>query len=707
MRFRVHPTPLLTLTLALAGQAVAGGNVITGYNQLRLNTYHSAGDTSASPYRYSGGQYENNFSLSARNRISANELLDLGVDATLNHSQYRDPNDYGLDIDRLRLNWEKGDTALPYRLEAGDVYIGFGQLSAETTLKGVQIDLQPHASGEQRDSVQIFAGNRQSQWDEIDLTDDAGFGASWLRDYGDLGALSTSFVYNHRQGDAAASTFDRDQQTLSLAWVRNFSTTHLQSSLEGEYSLFHGGHDASAGQNRHDQGGYLEWRGDLATLPLDYRLRLSRNGEDFRPAWSSASADQQNGELHLGWQLPSRHRLRLRALNLRDAISSGDPTRTRTLGLNLSGDIAGGFVGSLDAYTSAVRNTSRGRDSRGDSLRLGASGALAAGVYLNSGLSWLQSDDHTAANSDSAARQLDLGLTFTVDANGWRGRVSPGVQLRRNAYANAANDVAALLNFSLAKGSHDLSLALRRAERDYRLPATSDLDQNTLDARYNYRAGRHTLGLEYNRFERYPQAAGATRAWHLGATWSYDFEHIARRDALQERPHAAVSGGAGDLLDFIPGMAWSVAVTRLQASQPSFTSRDGERLLGGLALLAESELEQQLVLVDAHGEIESAHLLLTPRDSSPTAMQAALARLRSLLIKRYGIPAAALEKGAFDASLMPNLQTGEFVRVYQWQAGEHILRFGIPWRADGRLLFELSHTRQRDELSKRDWGLAY
>jgi len=507
LRFHVSQIACGVLTLLILIGTTNGyaETVYSGSNTLQLNRYNSSGDKAASPYQSSGSHHENIFSLDARNRLSAYETVNYGFEVTADDSDYRAPDDSGLLVDRLRLRWEKGDGSIPFRLDGGDIFVGFSQLTAEISLKGMQLDLQPRLSSGRQDSIQLFAATQQSDWEQMDLMDNLGFGGSWLLNYGDKGAVAFNLVFNHRQGDDQAQTLDRDQRLLSVAWLKPFGTPSQTFQLEGELALFNGDHDGADGQDRTDHGGFIELQANHKQLPLDYRIKISRYGQDFQPAWANVPADQQSVELYGGWRFASNHKLRLRLLNFRHGLESLNKTRDRTAGFNLAGKLLAGFAGSIDGYQSDAKNADSTTDRQIRSIRLSANRQLWQGIQLNSGLSWLSNDDKTATDSDSIYRQANVGLTFAVDAYGWRGRIAPSVRVRDNK-------------------AHDLSLSMRRSEQDYTATDSIDLNKNNLDFRYRYRLNNHTFGLEYNRFNRYPDAQDDTQAWHLGGTWRYDFD---------------------------------------------------------------------------------------------------------------------------------------------------------------------------------------
>jgi len=123
--------------------------------------------------------------------------------------------------------------------------------------------------------------------------------------------------------------------------------------------------------------------------------------------------------------------------------------------------------------------------------------------------------------------------------------------------------------------------------------------------------------------------------------------------------------------------------------------------------MPESELEQELILTNDTDRLAAAHLIFTLQDQSSSALQTEFAKLRNLMLKRYGLPDNSLEKELFNNQLRQKLQLGEFIRVYQWQLPGGQLRFGMPYRADGKVIFELQYAKRMGDLKNRDWGLQF
>lgn len=675
---------------------------VSGENHLRLESYHNAGDRSASPYAHDGFQSYDRFNLLLRDRPSLYESQNLGLNAIWNESRYQF-EDSGFHLDRLQFNWEKGDAKLPFRLEAGDLFVGFSPLTAQTSLKGVLLDLQPVSSRQgRRHSVQLFLGTRQSDWHDLQFREAQGSGLSWLIEDDALGALGLNWLQAHHPENPGQGNGARMQQLASLAWLRPFDTFSQHLELEGEFAWLKGEHSASGGAERNGGGGFLELSARHDELPLDYRLRWEDYDADFRPDWGAITPNHRALTFNGRWRFDTGHRLRWRAERHEDGVESGNPLVTHTAGLGLYGAFPASFNGAFNLLQSDRENDDRSTDSLTRQADLRLNRRLSEHFSMNAGLRWQRTQDETTAGEDSLIHSADLGLTYSGELAGWRARLSPGWRaVKTRGGQQTVTEHQPRLSLGLFKGPHDFSLNLHHSDRNVIGVGNGDVDLSTFDALYRYRRGPHILALDINRFDRDPEGAGNTRAWRAGLTWQYAFDHTPSRRPVTPLEAAGPVDAEGTLLDFAPGISRGRAEAALLANGISAVA-SGNRLVADYPLLDELQLDQQLILEFRGDTLASARILI---DFGVGNSEQVFHEVRSWLAKEYGRPVRQLEKGEFSDPLEPILGFGELIRNYEWDTPSGPMRFGMPYTPGTNAHMELVLSHDLPQLSEPRWGL--
>ena len=326
------------------------------------------GDPAAGPYAVTGGQYFDELNVSFIRRISAYDTVRAQLYGVANDSAYRSP-DHGLVPERVNVSREKGDAAIPYRVEGGDTYAYFSYRTLQRSLKGVQLELQPTPSdGGWRQSVVFVSGPNQPSSGHAQLKDDLSTGLSWLVETG-AGHLSANVVHNLRQANPALGAAERTQTVASLAADGTWRWSAQRLRAEGEIAQLHGDHDgyadatgivpADSGHDRRGNAAFAQLSGQCTSDPLDYRLRYERYDRDFRPAAGIVAPDHEAQEAHLGWRFADGLAMRARAQHFVDGLQSGTSSRPRPTGSRSRGRSLPARTRSSAASTHSGRRCAR------------------------------------------------------------------------------------------------------------------------------------------------------------------------------------------------------------------------------------------------------------------------------------------------------------------------------------------------------------
>ena len=711
---------ILAAVLMLATRADCGEQpndwLLTGDNTMRSDYYGVRGDTSASGYRFEGLHSYDQLNLNLMKRRTPYERWRIQLSGVANDSDYRNP-DNGFIPERLNLFVEKGDTAVPFRFESGDIYGYFSYRTLQRSLKGIQVELQPHAgTGNRRHSILLVSGANQPTWRHFRGEDNYTSGLSYLFHDKRFGRYGLNYVHNSREGDMAAGTLERTQNTYSITGERAFNLFSQRLTLEGELAGFSGDHDGTtgvtSGQDRDDEGIFAQLSGKSRT-PLTYRFRYEAYGQDFRPVAASVSASRRSTEYHAGWRFEGGQQLRGRIQDFRDGYETANPTDTRTYGLNLSGPMLTGVVdnmsGSINAFIQNREDRVKTTDQDTTSVTLNLSKPIYAGWNGSLGLFYQHIDNHITGLSDITTKQVHLSGDHTVEIFGFKGSVAPGFVLRK--IDDSLLETLTLnptLGLNLEKGRHSITDNIFFEGQDRHTAAGTDVDTFTHNFSYQYRTGNNTLGLEYVHENRDPDPGEETESYVVGAFWTYTFNKRLHRKPKETPPPAAVSteGEAFTLAALVPGTDLALVKRTLE--------RAGIR--GGIArpnvivydtrLLDELEQRQRLVLVHQAGRLTKSALIVDfDYVGGPADIMETFARVRNLFVDRYGRPSSFYEKGDAGENLAKDINSSTFIRIVEWNITGGTVRFGIPRRRDRQVRMEVQFSKAFPSPTQTLWSI--
>ena len=700
LQLSLYLLPVLYVCLATGTQAASlAGWSISGSNTIRGEYYDVDGDQGASPWPHTGSQFFDELDLNLHRRVSPWETVRFHLSGLANSSDYRS-NERGGVLERGLLFWEKGDSAIPFRLQAGDYYAAQSPRTLQRGLKGLQIELQPWAG----QSIQLFSGIAAPVYRNLDSALGVYSGASWLIEGQALGAFSLIGVHHNRGADN--TQVELSQTVVSLAWYKPFSIGAQDLEVETELALFTGEHDAGGSLvDTEDEGYYVQ----LASRAkqLSYRVLYERYGEDFRPAGGALTANHRGLEGHAGWVFVSGLQLRGRVQSFRDDLESANPLDTKVVGLSLSGPLWSGsdlYVG-VDTFIQRREDRMNTLDADTRNISLNLNKPLTPQLSVRGGLLWTGTDDRLT-DVLSISRQLNVAMDAGFSAGYWRSTISPGFALRNNSGGNDSSEISPTLALSLSRGGHNMLFSHNWIRQDGHSSTANDTDLQQTSFAYSYQKGQHRLGLEVYRFDRDPDSGADTEAYRLSAYWTVSFDRPA--PAVAVMPVAGVSGGHSvvmpTLLELRPGMSLAEIERRLAQNHQKPAYRLPGMEVYETRLLNEIDLRQRLALIHESGNLRAAVLALDFVDTgNATGMARVYARVRDLMLKKYGAPENYLEEGLFSDKLAIELTLGRFERMLEWSTESGRLRFGIPQRLDGNVRMEILHTTEIPP--GRNWGV--
>lgn len=687
-----------------AAQLFLAGWTVSGFNSVRVEHYEASGNRAFSPYIHLGTTGYDELQLQGVRRSSQYAMQRFFLAGTINDSPYRSP-DRGVVPERLAFAAESGEGAAAWRAEAGDFFAFTTYRTQQRPLKGAQVEVQPPATPELRQSMLLFAGAAQPKWRGAQWSEDNSIGGSWLIDAPRLGTLSANVLRNSRGATGALP--ERTQTVASLSGETLHELGSWRVRAEAEVAGLRGDHDSATDTN--DSGLFAQLT--LFDPRFSWRLRGERYGRDYRPFGAVTPADRRSLEAHAAWSLPRGLTLRGRVQSFEDQYQSANPLDARIVGVNLSGGYAPlALSGALDAFVQETEREDRSLDTRSTNVLLNLSRPFAGWVgQLN--LHRLENDDRLNEAASQRVTQLGVGAIVPLGMGTLVGSVTPGVTYRHVNGAGAAREWAPSLALSLAGGAHRASATFGRLAQDPRNPAASEVATVNASFDYRYRWRQHELGFDAVLFDRRPEPGAKTEAWRLGLVWTWHFDATpatSMRAALQ--PALAAPPVPQSLPRSVAALGRIVpwqeidAVRRIAASagfgdgvaQPGVVVYEAR-------LLEEIEHRQRLAIEHSGGLVNRVAVLVSLDGEADPAR--VYERVRRSIFDAYGSPVFTLEEGSWSASYANDLAAGRLIRVSEWATPHGVLRLGLPRRLDGVARIEVQHTRASRSPRDLVWGL--
>ncbi len=719
----VLPLPLaLPLVLAQVTAAHADDMLspwqIGGSLTAALEDYSDAGDPAVSPFaeRTTFGFLEADLNVSRQ--FSPFERVQGQIFGVLVDNPFRSNVD-GFVAERAQIQWEKGDGAVPFRLEAGDIFALTTARTSQRSLKGVQLELQPDLGllPGWRHSVQGFWGINQATYRQVDFDDDQTVGVSWLMSRGRAGNISVNLVTNRLGAGANNVAVERVQTVGSIAADRAFDLRGQALEWKAEVGFLYG--DNLAG-NRLDETGaglFTELRGRDQSMPLDYSIRLDQFDSDYSPNGAAVSAGRRSVATNAGWRFDSGLSLRGRARWDRDGFGRANHTDTFNSGMNLAGPVDPGFGVPLNGTFDA--SVTRTEDEAGTVKTTTQAASANLTAPLPGDLFGRLGYQFQATRALNATPTVSNTVTMGVDRRFSRGdlvgSLSPSLSLRRINGGNSEGDELTLgLGGSLERGTLS-ARANYRLSKLFRDAAGADTVTNSLNGSLNWQAGRHSLTLEADFNVTVREGAGESQPLKLAARYTFSFDKAAGQGLFDSprppqsfaAPTVPADSGVIDLAALAPNSA-------LQAVLQNLTDaglRGGQAQQDGLIvyespILRDVPLRQRLALLHQGARFRKSALIIDP--SSPgdaAALENDFQAVLSELISVYGAPGSTFDRGDFAGDVVQAVDDGDLIRIAEWRTASGTLRLGIPRRLDRQVRIEVHHARSFRAPTITLWGL--
>jgi hypothetical protein len=689
-----------------------------GANTLRYSQYEASGLTAAGPYPFEGDMYFDEFNIYLDGYNSDYDRWRGEVSGVADiDDRYRSTHN-GFVPERINLTRENGEGVIPYRAEIGDLFSYYSYLSLQRSLKGLQLELQPVSGNpDRRYSVVLTAGAEESSWRNLTFQDNFSSGASLLVQDAILGALNLNVVYNYRDNSHRLGTLDRSQIVVTLAGEKGFAIGSQSLLFESEIAYFNGDHDglsgARSGQDRSENGYFLQLSGRSQQLPWDYRFRYEQYGQDFRPTGAIVSFDRRSMEAHTGWRFKSGLRLRGRAQLFEDGFESINTTRTRTYGANLSGpvlqNLALGITARADAFVQITDDDARTLGRHTKNLDISITAPLRGGWITRTGLFFQNLDDEVNLGGDLFTRQLTVNADHGFTYAGFSGTVTPGVlarTLRRGS--NFSTDVFPTLAVSANQGPHNLRVNYGSQFNNRKLIVSGpDIDTHTLNADYRYTHRQHEFGFEGSFFNRDPSPGEHTDAWRVSVFWTWSFDKAP--GTVAAAPVVSDTSLDGNVIELLILPLGSGRGTVLRALERN--SIGGGAEVSGFMVYEYPVLEnifqrqRYATSIDAD-ELQRMILIIDFDDiGNRDSVFQTFERVRQTLIRQFGTPTRTIEEGEMSDTFMADVNGQRLIRIVEWKTGSGTLRFGIPRRLDGQVRMEVQHAASFPQPRETLWSI--
>ena len=696
---------------------------ISGFNTYRMDTFEDSGDTSASPYPNRGFQHYDDFTVNLSREFSPYENIKAQISGTLDDSEYRS-NREGLIFERGYFTWEKGDTKIPFRMELGDFFGNQTTRTLQRSLKGFQVEIQPNLFFGKPHSIQLFGGITHSDYRKLGDNKDFFSGASWLLPETQLGVFALTAVNNTTE--PVNNNPKLSQTVYSMAWGKKAEYFQQTLEIETEYALFTGDHTGSGLQHHQkDEGFFTQLKGRSNNMPLTYRFRHERYGDDFRPNGSSITANQRASEIHLGWRFSTGLSVRGRLQTFRTNWETINPTDRDVAGLTFSGPLIPSIQLSGTFGSFITDNETRDNTRRSFTHSSNASFSLPLADHWVGRLGGILTEvDNRVTGVASVNRQISLGVDHDFNIMGFSGSISPSLNLRDSISAGntTTSDISPAVSINLRKDAHNLALTHNSLLQDSKSLTGIDSDTHQSSLNYSYSWKGHRFQVEGNYFDRNPSPGNDTGAYRIGLAWTYNFNRPARAAeqylpdapkaaAAADKPYVASEAPASysaqpDMMDLVPGTDMNAIHARLAESGIVDPLDRGDLEIYETQLLESIDHRQRLGLISSTNVLTQAVLAIEFDDLGDIDSTLQIfEEVRKVLFDRYGAPYNRVEEGEFSSNLRDDLRSGRFKRILEWQTASGILRFGIPHRTDGQVRMEIIHARSFSSGENNFWSI--
>lgn len=708
---------LLCPIISSSVYAVDNNWKISGTNNIRSDYYNSYGDKGSSPYKSENFQTFNDINLNLNRQKSPYELWRGQMSGAANQSNYRSSNK-GFIVDRINLFREKGNASLPYRIEIGDIYGFFSLRTLQRSLKGLQLEFQPHLKSKSKHSIVLVSGANQSSWKEFKVDENYTNGISYLFDDQTLGRYVLNYVHNKRKGNTQSGTLDRKQQVYGIAGQKNILISNQTITLDGEISQFSGDHDGTSnpasGQNKKDNGLYLQLSGK-SNKPLTYRLRYEKYGQDFRPEGAGITPDKKSIETNASYRFASGLQITSRLQNLRDNCETQNPTDTNVYGISLSGSLfpkmMNNLTGNLDVSSQDVENRNKSTNHTVQTATINLNKPINL-WNTRLGIFYQNRNDKTTTSSDSTTKQLNVSADHNITLFGFNGSISPAMTIRKIGGSSKSVDTSPTISLNITKGVHNLGYNISFNSQNRNTPLNADVSTFSNNISYRYTKKQDAFSVELNSENRNPGAGQNTSSYKIGISWSHPFEISLKRKTYKAETEIKESKNTTtmvhiNLLDLAPLSDMKTIEEKLKNANIKGAVKHQNTFVYETKLIDEIDNRQRLALVyDKDKKLKKSALIIDfPDISNLDTLMQNFEQIKKTLMEKYGKPDNFYETGEVNQDIINNIKNGNFIRVTEWTKQGGILRFGIPRRLDGIVRMELQFAEDFPSIQETLWSV--
>ena len=653
-------------------------------------------------------------SLNLAHELSEYESIQGSFSGLWNSSNYRSPFENEYIVEQFSASWEKGDSTVPFIVEAGDYYASFSSRSLQRPLKGARVEIQP-VTGDWQHSFVGLSGYSANNYRLFELDNDHYYGASWLTEHERFGAFILNAVHNEKNIEATSGNLAENyhQSVASLATEQNFSILDQELTLELETGFLEGNPSNTTSDNT-DQS-YSAALDGKYNRDIQYGVSFEQNGKYFSPAGGSVSANKRDTQASMSFPLPHEIQASVGGQWLESSFENVNPTHTNIYDVRLVGSVfdrdGKGVNVSLDAKTQSSDNKSNTVDTRGHNVDLTLSRQLDSKWNIRGTTQWRYNRNNITPNTEMS-RGVTVNLDRQIDVNGWSGVASPGVTLNGFNGQGDHTQFAPYFSTSLSKGPHSVSANYRfdYTNQDPSSNNITQVNQQTASARYNYDQGDFVLSAYGDSYDLSPNRADNTHAYRFGIQLSYPFN----RPARSSRDQVSYDVASNNLLLTDFDRLWSLnsqsrsdVVKMLSAQGYSNVQKRGNKTIAKGFFINKISLPQNMTYDFKEGrELNTTALTFTPIETSPSSIERDYQDILGELIKKLGQPTKAYERGDFTPNVITDLAENRLKRIVEWRGSDGNYRFGLPYRLDGRIAFELQKRKQLPNHQNNMWSVA-
>lgn len=696
----------LAFVLPTVGQA--SPLLINGQDSLRVDQYQNSNLHPLDLYPNPGSHVSDSFNLGISRSLSELESLAFRLDASAWDSANFAPAQDAV-INSAYLRWQKGDVALPFKVELGDFYGDLSPRVFQKSLKGLRLEIQPRLlEGREKHAIEAFAGVAADSYRLVDKDPDATGALDWLVEDKVLGSLIASYAYREKRYTFSPGQ-DQSEGTVSVGWQKQAEFSWLRAGLEGEASQFQGDTNGSGVFERGDDEGYFA-KGNLTLkqTPLSIEGRWEQYGDQYTPAGAFVTSNRRTTGGTLSWTSPLGPLIALRTLNYRDRLESSNPLDVESYGVTLAGPLVpmgslGAIVFSSDAYSSR----SLDRISSLDTLNRNWSSTL--NVPIQAWLGW-RLGANLSDNADqrtqvlTVQREYSTGLDLRYVGGDTRASLGLGLLHRVNNLPLEDTQTSPSVNLVLSRGIQSLRASWNTLHAMGQTLNKPDYASDVANFNASYTIDTKQVSITLDGEHRKQDSLAQTdygEAYRIGATLTWKFDAMVANYGELDVDRSTV---AGSLQPGQPVMTIAKNLAVLGLGSPSIAN--GLVVYEG-GLFKGLNRRQRIALVTSADRVVSKvyQVIDTRSRGDLDDLNQVYETVKKQMLTAWGQPARVVEVGALAGNVTQAILAGTVVRAVDWSVQGGWIRLGIPVRADGQVRIEVLRAPSISSDPRVPWGL--